>query len=157
MKEVKRKVVSDIKILEQELKQYGVEGKRATKCPFCPSHDALYIKVSNNTFKCFSCGEQGNVIDLVMRKESKEFIESLKDLALRYNIELPNKEYTPEEKAKYKKRLELEARRIKAINNLENLKKVALSVGDLDSAFLRECEIEEVKNYSIEHIVGGAK
>ncbi|MGL5329252.1 MAG: CHC2 zinc finger domain-containing protein [Peptostreptococcaceae bacterium] len=155
MKAVKKRIVTDITILERELKSYGIEGRKATKCPFCPSHDALYIKVNNNTFKCFSCGEQGNVIDLVMRKEGLSFMEALKNIANRYGIELPNKEYTPEEKAKYKKRIELEKRRTKAIKDLESLKQVALSVGDLDSAFLRECEIEEVRNYSIEHIVGG--
>ena len=49
------------------------------KC-LCPFHDDHHASMSfkNNKFKCWSCGESGDTISLVMKKLCKTFIEACK-------------------------------------------------------------------------------
>ena len=80
--------------LISKLEEYGChtakyEYQRA--CCFCPSHDALGVFESNKSkgvwkFKCQSCGENGTVIDLVMKYENIDKKEAIKKLCEEFNI-----------------------------------------------------------------------
>ena len=77
---------NDENILIQELYEHGAnKAKQKDKysCVYCSSSDALSLYRNKNNeinYKCFSCGEYGDVVSLVMNKEGKNFIESLKYL-----------------------------------------------------------------------------
>ncbi len=69
-------------------------------CPFhnekTPSFNVHPVK---GIFKCFGCGEGGNAIDFLIKHEQLNYVEALKWLARKYNIEIEEKEMTPEESA----------------------------------------------------------
>lgn len=68
-------------------------------CPF-HSEKTPSFSVSRNKqmYHCFGCGVGGNVITFVMEYENYSFVEALKMLAERVGVELPEAEFSPEEK-----------------------------------------------------------
>jgi DNA primase len=69
-------------------------------CPFhgekSPSFTVSPVK---GIYKCFGCGKSGNAVNFIMEHESMTYPEALKYLAKKYNIEIVEKEITPEERA----------------------------------------------------------
>lgn len=68
----------------------------------CPFHDdttpSFYVSPARGICKCFSCGEGGNVVHFIMKKEQLTYYEALKFLAKKYGIEVEERELTDEEK-----------------------------------------------------------
>lgn len=68
----------------------------------CPFHNektpSFTVSPSKNIYKCFGCGKGGNSVNFVMEHEQMSYYEALKYLAKKYNIEVREKEFTPEEK-----------------------------------------------------------
>jgi len=68
----------------------------------CPFHNektpSFTVSPSKNIFKCFGCGKAGNSVNFVMEHEQMSYTEALKYLAKKCNIEVKEKEFTPEEK-----------------------------------------------------------
>lgn len=62
----------------------------------CPFHNekspSFYVTPRLGIFKCFGCGEGGDVFNFVMKMEGVGFVEAMRSLAARYNIELPEEE-----------------------------------------------------------------
>ena len=58
----------------------------------CPFHDdrhpSFHVNPATGRYKCFSCGEGGDVFTWVMKTQGLDFIEALKDLAARAGVEL---------------------------------------------------------------------
>lgn len=77
----------------------------------CPFHNektpSFKIHEGKGIYKCFGCGEAGNVFGFLMKIENMSFGEALERLAARAGIELPKKELTPEEKEKVRDRARL--------------------------------------------------
>jgi len=69
-------------------------------CPFhgekTPSFTVSPVK---GIYKCFGCGKAGNSVNFIMEHETLTYPEALKYLAKKYNIEIVEKEITPEERA----------------------------------------------------------
>ena len=67
----------------------------------CPFHNektpSFSVSASKNICKCFSCGKGGNPVHFVMEHEQMSFVEALRFLAKKYNIEIKEKELTQEE------------------------------------------------------------
>lgn len=67
----------------------------------CPFHNektpSFTVSPSKGIFKCFGCGKGGNVVNFIMEHEHLSYPEALKYLAKKYNIEIVEKEATPEE------------------------------------------------------------
>lgn len=67
----------------------------------CPFHDdkspSFYVSPSKNVCKCFACGEGGSPVVFLMKKDGLTFVEAIKQLARKYNIEIQEREQTPEE------------------------------------------------------------
>jgi len=67
----------------------------------CPFHNektpSFTVSPSKGIYKCFGCGKGGNVVNFIMDHEHMGYVEALKFLAKRYNIEEQEKELTPEE------------------------------------------------------------
>lgn len=68
----------------------------------CPFHDektpSFVISPSKGIYKCFGCGKAGNSISFVMEHESLSYVEALRYLAKKYNIEIEETEQTAEQK-----------------------------------------------------------
>ncbi len=67
----------------------------------CPFHNektpSFTVSPSKGIYKCFGCGKGGNVVNFIMEQEHLNYVEALKILARKYNIEVVEKEVTPEE------------------------------------------------------------
>ena len=79
------------------LKKAGVNYKG-----ICPFHDdktpSLTVSPSKGIYKCFACGEGGNVISYLMKMNLWTFPEACRYLGKIYSIEVPEEEMTEEEK-----------------------------------------------------------
>lgn len=73
----------------------------------CPFHNektpSFHVTPRLGIYKCFGCGESGDVFSFVMQMEGISFPESLKTLAERYGIDLPD-EHIEGEDERTKKR-----------------------------------------------------
>ncbi len=69
----------------------------------CPFHDedtpSFSVNPDKQFFKCFGCGEGGNVISFLMKTDNISFPEAARQLAERYGITIPKEELTPEQLA----------------------------------------------------------
>ncbi len=68
----------------------------------CPFHvdksPSFYVSPAKNICKCFACGEGGSAVHFIMKHEQLSYIEALKYLAKKYNIEVQERELTDEQK-----------------------------------------------------------
>ncbi|MEY3351185.1 MAG: primase [Bacteroidota bacterium] len=66
----------------------------------CPFHNektpSFTVSPSKEIYKCFGCGKSGNAIGFVMDHEKYSYVEALRWLAQRYNIEVIETETSPE-------------------------------------------------------------
>lgn len=73
----------------------------------CPFHNektpSFSVSPRRGIFKCFGCGEGGDVIGFVMKNENLSFHEAVKKLAQRSNIQLPETKSYDEKAAERKK------------------------------------------------------
>jgi DNA primase len=69
----------------------------------CPFHNekspSFTVSPVKEIYKCFGCGKSGNTITFLMEHEKYNYVEALKWLATRYNIEVEETETSPEQKA----------------------------------------------------------
>ncbi len=70
----------------------------------CPFHNektpSFTVSQTKEIYKCFGCGKSGNAISFLMEHEKYSYVEALRWLANRYNVEIEEKEVSPEAKAK---------------------------------------------------------
>ena len=68
----------------------------------CPFHNektpSFSVSPSKEIYKCFGCGKSGNAIGFVMEHEKYSYVEALKWIAARYNIQIEETEVSPEVK-----------------------------------------------------------
>ncbi len=69
----------------------------------CPFHGekspSFTVSAVKGIYKCFGCGKAGNSVNFIMDHEKLSYPEALKYLARKYNIEIVEKELSPEERA----------------------------------------------------------
>lgn len=77
-------------------------GTRYVGC--CPFHNertpSFYVFPNTDTFKCFGCGEGGDVIHFIEKKENRTFVEAVKTLADKAHIKIEEQEESVEAKQK---------------------------------------------------------
>lgn len=82
-----------------QLKKSGI---RYVGC--CPFHQektpSFYVFPHTGTFKCFGCGEGGDAIHFIEKAENKTFVEAVRTLAQKANVQIEEQEETVEEKHK---------------------------------------------------------
>jgi DNA primase len=88
-----------------DLKRSGV--RHLGLCPFHGEKTPSFsVHSGQQFFHCFGCGESGDVFTFMMKYYNLDFPGALKELARRYQIELPDKPVSPEEeKRKHLRRL----------------------------------------------------
>lgn len=66
----------------------------------CPFHHektpSFTVSPSKEIYKCFGCGKSGNAIGFVMEHEKYSYVEALRWLAQRYNVEIEETDTSPE-------------------------------------------------------------
>ena len=70
----------------------------------CPFHQektpSFYVFPHTGTFKCFGCGEGGDAIYFIEKAENKTFVEAVRTLAQKANVQIEEQEESVEEKQK---------------------------------------------------------
>ena len=76
----------------------------ATYKACCPFHNektpSFVVSPSKGIYKCFGCGKSGTAVGFVMEHESMTYVEALRYLAKKYNVEIVESEVSAEEIAK---------------------------------------------------------
>jgi DNA primase len=66
----------------------------------CPFHNektpSFTVSPTKEIYKCFGCGRSGNAISFLMEHEKYSYVEALRWLAARYNVEVEETEVSPE-------------------------------------------------------------
>jgi DNA primase len=82
----------------------------------CPFHNekspSFTVSPSKEIYKCFGCGKSGNTIGFLMEHEKYSYVEALKWLAVRYNVQVEETEVS--EQVKQQQQI---AESLYAINN----------------------------------------
>ena len=97
-----QQIVSRIDIIEI-INSFVKLRKRGTNyIGLCPFHNektpSFTVSPSKEIYKCFGCGRSGNAISFLMEHEKYSYVEALKWLAAKYNVEIEEKETSPEYK-----------------------------------------------------------
>ena len=71
----------------------------------CPFHNektpSFTVSPAKELYKCFGCGKSGNTITFVMEHEKLSYVEALRWLATRYNIEIEETQISEEQKLQF--------------------------------------------------------
>ena len=74
----------------------------------CPFHNektpSFNVNPTLGIFKCFGCGESGDSIGFLMKHEHLGYVEAIRWLAKRYNVDLPEEEQSPEQQLEQSER-----------------------------------------------------
>ena len=70
----------------------------------CPFHNektpSFYVSPSKGIYKCFGCGKAGTAVGFVMEQEHCSYVEALRYLARKYNIEIVEEQESAEDVAR---------------------------------------------------------
>ena len=74
----------------------------------CPFHNektpSFYVSPSKGIFKCFGCGEAGDVVKFLMKHEHFTYPEALRWLADKYHVDIKEEEMTDEQRERQNER-----------------------------------------------------
>ncbi|MFM6975528.1 MAG: DNA primase, partial [Sphingobacteriaceae bacterium] len=74
----------------------------------CPFHNektpSFNVSVTKGIYKCFGCGKGGDSVRFIMDHEKATYPEALRYLAQKYNIEIAETVYTPEDQERNDRR-----------------------------------------------------
>jgi len=74
-------------------------------CPFHPEKTPSFIvNPERRIFKCFGCGQGGNVFTFLMSQAGLSFPEAVEELARSYGVPLPRAEVSPQERRRHQRR-----------------------------------------------------
>lgn len=117
--EVKERIRESVEIADLVGSYMDLRRKGTSFVGLCPWHNdsnpSFDVNPSRQTWRCWVCGEGGDLFSFVMKYEGVEFIEALRMLADRVGIELPKisssfapggDSHTPEKKRSFFKILE---------------------------------------------------
>ena len=70
----------------------------------CPFHGekspSFSVSPAKQFYHCFGCGKNGNAISFLMDHAGMTFIESVKDLAQQYGLQVPDDDISPQDRAR---------------------------------------------------------
>ncbi|MGV3528817.1 MAG: DNA primase [Flavisolibacter sp.] len=95
-----QQVVSRLDILDVVGNFVRLKKRGANYLGLCPFHNektpSFTVSPTKEIFKCFGCGKSGNTISFLMEHEKLSYVEAVKWLAQRYNIDVEETEVSPE-------------------------------------------------------------
>jgi DNA primase len=102
--EIIQQIVNRIDIIEILSSFLKLKKRGQNYIGLCPFHNektpSFIVSPAKEIYKCFGCGRSGNAIGFLMEHEKYSYVESLKWLAAKYNIEIEETDLTPELKAR---------------------------------------------------------
>src|SRR5580698_9263843 len=97
-----QQILSRIDIIEIVGGFVKLKKRGANYLGLCPFHNekspSFTVSPAKEIYKCFGCGRSGNSISFLMEHEKYTYVEALRWLAQKYNVEIEEKESTPEQK-----------------------------------------------------------
>lgn len=95
-----QQIVSRIDIIEILNSFVKLKKRGQNYIGLCPFHNektpSFTVSPSKEIYKCFGCGRSGNAIGFLMEHEKYSYVESLKWLAAKYNVQIEETETSPE-------------------------------------------------------------
>src|SRR5207344_399347 len=95
-----QQILSRIDIVEIVGSFVKLKKRGANYLGLCPFHNektpSFTVSPSKEIYKCFGCGLSGNTISFLMEHEKYSYVESLRWLAAKYNVEIEETETSPE-------------------------------------------------------------
>lgn len=113
--------IIDTARIEEVVGDYvNLKKRGANLIGLCPFHlektPSFSVSPSKGIYKCFGCGKAGNAVNFVMDVEQLNYIEALKQLASKYNIEWVEPKYSNDELVLQKQK-QNEKESLQIINN----------------------------------------
>ncbi len=97
-----QQILSRIDIVEVVGNYVKLRKRGANYLGLCPFHNektpSFTVSPSKEIYKCFGCGKSGNTIGFLMDVEKYSYVEALRWLAARYNVEIEETEVSPEQR-----------------------------------------------------------
>ena len=120
METISQSLINEIKAKNDIVDVIGsyisLNEKNKALCPFHDDHSpSLSVSEDKQIYKCFSCGESGNVITFVQKYNNISFLEALKLLADRVGIKLDIS--SPKKNTAYEKYYEINDTVLKYFKN----------------------------------------
>ena len=96
-----KRAILDAARIEEVVGDFVVLKKRGANywgnCPFHQEKTPSFsVSPSKGIFKCFGCGKAGDSVTFLMEHEHMAYVEALRYLARKYNIEIQEEELSPE-------------------------------------------------------------
>jgi len=95
-----QQILSRIDIIEIVGGFVRLKKRGANYMGLCPFHNekspSFTVSPVKEIYKCFGCGRSGNTISFLMEHEKYSYAEALRWLAAKYNVEIEEKEVSPE-------------------------------------------------------------
>ncbi len=95
-----QQVVSRIDIVEIIGSFVKLKKRGSNYIGLCPFHEertpSFMVSPTKEIYKCFGCGKSGNAIGFLMDHEKYSYVEAIRWLAARYNVELEETQTSPE-------------------------------------------------------------
>ncbi len=99
-KETIQQIQSRIDIAEIVGSFVKLKKRGANLLGLCPFHNekspSFTVSPAKEIYKCFGCGKSGNTISFLMDLEKYSYVEALRWLANKYNVEIEETEVSPE-------------------------------------------------------------
>jgi len=93
----------------REVERAGVKLTRSGSVTLkgcCPFHDektgSFTVYEKTQSYHCFGCGTSGNVVTFVMKKQNRDFVQAIRELAAQYAITLEETKQEPKDIEKEK-------------------------------------------------------
>lgn len=97
-----QQILSRIDIVEIVGSFIKLKKRGANYLGLCPFHNektpSFTVSPTKEIYKCFGCGRSGNSISFLMEAEKYSYVEALRWLAAKYNVEIEESETSPEYK-----------------------------------------------------------
>src|ERR1043165_1627765 len=95
-----QQILSRIDIVEIISSFIKLKKRGANYLGLCPFHNertpSFTVSPTKEIYKCFGCGRSGNSISFLMEHEKYSYVEALRWLAAKYNVEIEETETSPE-------------------------------------------------------------
>jgi DNA primase len=95
-----QQIVSRIDIIEIISSFVKLKKRGVNYIGLCPFHNektpSFTVSPSKEIYKCFGCGRSGNTVSFLMEHEKYSYVEALKWLAAKYNVEIEETATSPE-------------------------------------------------------------
>lgn len=99
-----QQILSRIDIIEIVGGFIKLKKRGANYLGLCPFHGekspSFTVSPAKEIYKCFGCGRSGNTISFIMEHEKYSYVEALRFLAAKYNVEVEETAVSPEMKEK---------------------------------------------------------